>query len=696
MHVPEEDPKSQAPASLQAAGPSLRDEYRTDIDGLRAIAVLSVVLFHAGVAAMPGGFVGVDIFFVISGYLIGAHIYRDVSRGRFSLASFYRLRAKRILPALFCLLLFCYLVSVILLTPVELKLFDEYAVTSVFSVSNIFAWWKADYFAVGTEQNPLLMTWSLGVEEHFYLFFPLLLLLFARMGRPQGERLRRRLFRAMLAVAVLSFSLSLAGTRTYPTAAFYLLPTRAWELAVGVLMAIHEATANGRGAVHNLYGGTRWCDLRSMIGVAAIAFAVVSYGTTTYFPGAAALAPVLGAALILSSPGSWLNRRLLSSRPFRWVGLVSYSWYLWHWPLLSFARICADHPISTGKALGVVLLALVFAWLSYRFVEQPFRHSTTPTATLLRRYAVAGVLVALPGVVMIGMQGLPQRFPALAAQDVMLDSLSHPCVLDVIPASSQECLPVADGRPAVALVGDSHAEALSSQLNELAGASGMRLLRLIHTSCPPLLGVAASTIDATAYRSCLQFNQAAQRLILDDPTVHLVVLAGLWAGPMEFFPKGNGYLSAGQQAPISQQQSDANFEEGLDAMIAPLRRAGKRVILLQDYESLRFDPVRRVSAYMIPARGWIARLFTGESRVPGLATSDEMYVQENASAASILSQVAVREDADIFDTRSQLCSGTACTFYRQNTLLYHDTNHLTPSGAQLALRGFPMLAPAHR
>ena len=693
MLVPEEESNSQA-TEFQASVHDQRDAYRKDIDGLRAIAVLSVVLFHAGVAAIPGGFIGVDIFFVISGYLIGAHIYRDVSADRFSLASFYRLRAKRILPALFCLLIFCYLVSVVLLTATELKLFDEYAVSSVFSISNILAWWKADYFAVGTEQNPLLMTWSLGVEEHFYIFFPLLVLLFARLGRPRGERLRGRLFKAMLAIAVLSFTLSLVGTRTYPTAAFYLLPTRAWELAVGVLMAIHEANPNRRGDAHSLYGGARWAELRSVAGTVAIAFAVVTYGTTTHFPGAAALAPVLGSALILSAPGAWLNLRLLSSKPSRWVGLVSYSWYLWHWPLLSFVRICADHPISTGKALGLVLLSLGIAWLSYRFVEQPFRHSTTPTARLLYRYAAAGVLVALPGVVMVKMQGLPQRFPVLAAQDAMLDSLTHPCVLDVVPATSQECMPAPDGRPAVALVGDSHADAISFQMRDLAEASGLRLLRLIHTSCPPLIGVAASTIDDAAYRSCIQFNQAAQKRILDDPTVHLVVLAGLWAGPVEFFPKGNGYLSVGQQAPTSPTQSDANLEQGLDAMVAPLRSAGKRVILMQDYEALRFDPVRRVRAYLIPARSWIARQFGGESRVPGVATGDEMYIQDNTSAASILSMVASRRDAETFDMRTQLCSGPTCIFYRPNNLLYHDSNHLTPSGAQLALRGFPMLAPA--
>ncbi|HEX9198369.1 MAG TPA: acyltransferase family protein [Acidobacteriaceae bacterium] len=659
------------------------DAYRTDIDGLRAIAVTSVVLYHAHLAALSGGFVGVDIFFVISGYLIGAHIYKDVSARRFSLGRFYKKRAKRILPALFFLLLFCYLIALLVLTPLELTSFANYCLSTIFSFSNVVAWQDNSYFAAGADQKPLLMTWSLGIEEQFYIFIPLLMLVLARVGSNARSRL---IFWGFSVLALLSFGVSVWGATHALHSTFYLLPSRAWELLAGVLMAIHEAAPAQQS---DLYGGRRWSDIRSIAGAAGILFAVLHYGTTTKFPGIAALPPVLGAGLILSAPGAWLNRIVLASRPFRWIGLVSYSWYLWHWPLLSFARISADEDLATSKALLLCAIALGMAWISYLFVEQPFRYSKMPFAPLLRRYAAASVLIAAPAAAMMHTHGFPGRFPLATAQERTLYR-THPCMGKASLVQTEECLPAADGREALALMGDSHADGIAPRMRELADAGNVRLYILARSSCPPLLGVVASTLDINDSAECLAYNHAALKRVADDPAVHTVVLEALWAGPLEYFPRGNGFLRKGQTAPVSREQSNANFRQGLDAMVSALRSAGKRVIILQDEYGLRFDAGRRLISYLIPARGWIRHHMQGEMAVPGLATTDDMYVMENQETADIIAQIAAKQGATTFDLRTNLCSGSSCSFFSAGVPLYLDTNHLSPTGVTLALHGIPL------
>ena len=659
--------------------------YRTDIDGLRAIAVMSVVLYHAGVVFLSGGYVGVDIFFVISGYLIGAHIYRDVSRHRFDLGKFYRKRAKRILPALFFVLVFCYAIALLVLTPLEITEFAKYALSTIFSFSNLVAWRDNSYFGLGSDQKPLLMTWSLGVEEQFYIVIPLVMLGFALLSR---SRPRRPVMIGMSAVALLSFVLSVWGALTYRHSTFYLLPSRAWELGIGVLMAVYEA---GRGKESSLYLGERWSEVRSLLGMAAIVFAIIYYGPSTPFPGAAALPPVLGAGLLLSAPGAWVNRVVLSSKPFRWVGLVSYSWYLWHWPLLSFARVSADTAIPVSKALWLCAIALGMAWVSYRFVEQPFRHSRMAVAPLLWRYATACILIALPAAAIAVTHGFPGRYPAAAAQQSALFSRKHTCMGRTSPVTSQECMPAFDGRPAIALVGDSHAEGISPVMRSLADSANMRLYTLGHPSCPPLLGVVASALRGSDAAECLAYNRAALARLAADHSAKTIVLEALWAGPREMFPAGSGFIAEGQAAPISGEESDANLKRGLEAMVSALRAAGKRVILLQDEYAFRFDAQRRIMAYLIPARGWIRRQVQGEPTTSGVATSKDIYLSENEEAARIVAQVAAEQGATTFDLRTHLCSDSTCVFYANGVPLYLDSNHLSPQGAALALQGISLV-----
>ena len=692
-----------APPEVQ----SLKSSYRNDIDGLRAIAVVSVVLFHAGLSTFSGGFVGVDIFFVISGYLIGAHIYRDVSADHFSLANFYRLRAKRILPALFAVLLFCYGVSLVVLSPIEMRRFGGFAVSSLFSFSNILAWHQWNYFSPWALQNPLLMTWSLGVEEQFYIFFPLLMLLLARFARKKGrsgEQTRKFFFWTVLAAAAVSCLLSVVATSSYSCAecrslsiggqseAFYWLPYRAWELAAGVLMALYEAGPSGRAEGGLLYGGWHLSNVRALAGAAAILFSIIFHGPSTAFRGSGAILPVAGAVLILSAPNAWINRTILSSKPFRWIGLVSYSWYLWHWPLMSFPSIIADKPLGSPTLLMFGVVALGCAGLSYRFIEQPFRKSSLAAAPLLWRYAATCLVLALPALFMILSKGLPSRFPELAVDEKPF--VFDECFGEQAPRTNQPCLPKPDGRPTVALVGDSHALVIAPTMRAMANAAGMRLLTMTHAACPPLIGVIPNAPGTDYNLTCGVFYDKALKLAANDPSVRTVVLAAHWAEPAISFPAGYGFVPVDQRHLESVAASDANLEQGLESMVSELKLAGKRVVLMRDVDTLKFDPQRRIRAYRMPVRSWLAQQLQGPETPPGAVPEDEMYAKENAAADVIIVRVAREEGIETFDMRRGLCAGAKCMVYADGHLLYNDVNHVSQRGAELALRGFPIVAPA--
>lgn len=669
-----------APPLDDSSIPQQAKNYRRDIDGLRAIAVTSVVAYHAGVLLFRGGYVGVDIFFVISGYLIGAHVYKDIRHERFSISGFYQRRAKRILPALFAVLLFSYLLALFVLDAPEMKSFGEYAVATVTSSSNILAWLKSAYFAAGADQNPLLMTWSLGVEEQFYLIFPLLMLFFGSMGR-------RKLFYATIAVTVLSLGLSIFGLRKNPTATFYLLPTRAWELSVGILLAVYETDRPAK----KLYAGGRFANLFGLVGLALLILPIVAYSDNTPFPGLAAAVPVLGSALILMSPSGWINRFLLSSRPFVFLGLVSYSWYLWHWPLLSFARIACDHPIPKLDACALAAISLFLAWCSYRFVEQPFRKSKIPVAPLLRRYAVLCVLMLIPGLALVALKGWPQRFPQLTAIE-QRSGLHTPdaCLAEygaVSPNLSDHCVPTQDQREGVALIGDSHAGALGEAFRKMVNGENLKFYEMTKSSCPPLLGVTHLMPHHPGHdRECVIFNAKVLEFLRRDTSVKTVVLAGYWSVPLVEEAAGERYSLAGQTTPVTPAQSIANLGPGLAAMIAALRSSGKHVVVIKDDPLLAFDPVRRLRWYLIPARHWLARALAPGVGAAGSVPRGELISREDNIASAIVEQ-AVGDSVEIFDLKQNLCNDQFCTFYAGDLLLYEDPQHLSLAGSRQALHG---------
>ncbi|QQZ30594.1 acyltransferase [Thiothrix subterranea] len=371
--------------------------YRKEIDGLRALAVLPVMLFHAGFSTFGGGFVGVDVFFVISGYLITSIILAELETGTFSLAGFYERRARRILPALFFVLLACLPLAWWWLLPHELVAFGESLIAVAVFASNILFWLQTDYFAATAEQIPLLHTWSLAVEEQYYLVFPLLMLLAWGLGK-------RWLLGLLAVIALLSLGWSEWLWRNSVEANFYLIPSRAWELLVGALAAFYWQK-------HPFPQGIL-AQIGSLLGIALLAYAVLFFNEGMPFPSLYALVPTLGAVLLIvfATPATWVGQ-LLAFPPLVRVGLISYSAYLWHQPVFVFARLQALEEPSQSVMAALIALSLGLAWFSWRFVEKPFRNRQRFTRTQVFAWALVGsVLFIAVGAVLVLTDGFAGRF----------------------------------------------------------------------------------------------------------------------------------------------------------------------------------------------------------------------------------------------------------------------------------------------
>jgi peptidoglycan/LPS O-acetylase OafA/YrhL len=657
-------------------------KYRPDLDGLRAIAVGSVVLFHAGLCVVQGGFVGVDVFFVISGYLITANLHGDLQRGRFSILDFYERRARRILPALFAMLLGAA-VGAALFLPDDLKLFGESVVAATVSLSNVFFYSHTGYFDLDAASTPLLHTWSLAVEEQFYLVFPVVLWASARVLRG-----RRGGVPAVLAALWLgSFALSLWQVAHAPRQAFYLPFDRAWELLTGSLLAAGGAPAPARRWMKEVGGG---------LGLLLILVPVFTLPSSAAFPGLNALAPCLGAALVIWSglethaAPSWAAR-LLRSRPMVALGLISYSLYLWHWPLLVFARYYSlGEPAPWLKAL-VVVASILAATASWRWVERPFRTKRLLASrpALFGAAAVSGALAGLFGVTVVLAHGLPQRLSPQARQ-YAAGADDHNAYRDhcfSLTAPQMEAggycrIGASDGRkPTLMIWGDSHADALMSAFDAQARTHGIAGIDATHGSCPPILGV---EVHEHEDNGCPPVNAAAMDLIerYDIPTV---VIAGRWSGYAEgrlYFTPIPPVVLRRAGAPLPDPKTwrgnHALFAEGLEATFAKLRSEGRRVFVVM--------PVPEVAR---PVSETLARAAILH-RAVDFAPTRAAYDVRQRFARATLDRLARKYGVTEIDPAARLCDGPRCRLTLDGHPLYYDADHLSVHGASFVA---PLVAP---
>jgi peptidoglycan/LPS O-acetylase OafA/YrhL len=523
-------------------------KHRADIDGLRAVAVLPVVAYHAGLSQTPGGFVGVDVFFVISGYLITGIVAEELARSSstggpsLSLAGFYERRIRRIFPALFGMLALTAVAVSILLTPAEVIDYAWTMLAAVFSGSNVLFWLDTNYFEQAAHQKPLLHTWSLSVEEQFYLFMPIGLLLLWRWQPSKavanevgGEgRVPLRVKLVILAVAIVSFLWSWWGSQHQPTASFYLLHTRAWELALGALLAV--------GAIPALRA--RWArELTAAIGLIAIGASVLLLTAEAPFPGVAALAPCLGTAALLhaGSAGPTLVGRLLSLKPMQFFGLISYSLYLWHWPVIVLQRasfFLGENLDSKIEKALMIALSVLFAWLSYKLIEQPFRGRSwlSPGGRWLDRRqmyaagAIGAATLSAVSALLILSGGFPARMSAQAnqtaaflTQSPLLTMKDPTCMAGIglrDRVDAEKCLTPLNGKKNVLLLGDSHAAHLWSGLAAVIPEAN--LMQATAGGCRPTWPSNSKDVI------CNQLLSDIYERRLESMPPELVILAARW------------------------------------------------------------------------------------------------------------------------------------------------------------------------
>lgn len=564
-------------------------KYRREVDGLRAVAVLPVIFFHADFALFSGGFVGVDVFFVISGYLITTIIYGEIREGTFSIVRFYERRARRILPALFFVTLSSIPFAWLWLMPDGFEDFAQsLAANSVFS-SNILFWTESGYFDAESHMKPLLHTWSLAVEEQFYVFFPLFLMLLYRIGRSV-------LFPAVLAVFVISLAMSEWASTAYPTANFYLLPTRAWELGVGAILAL---TASA------------WIDKEgwlaeagSGLGLAMILYSVFVFDDAVPFPGLWALIPVLGSGLViaLARPQTFVGR-LLGSAPFVGIGLISYSAYLWHWPIFVFARVRMLNGVSPETYLALTVLSLFLAYISWRYVERVFRNKTSFTRQqIFSGGAIGSVAIMVFGMVGHFESGLPGRISPAAAEMAAWGEDRNPrlyhchAAYNNFIAPEDSCIYGDDPSPSVAVYGDSHAMSLAHKFAEALEKEGHGLREFSYAGCAPVAGL--YYFGDTS--ECDRFARAVEEFVFVQEHPDIVVFMARWILPIEgerfdnteggkVRKKASPALPLGEGPEFGEDPSRVDTVGRLyRASIQRFLDAGKRVILI----------------YSVPEVGW--------------------------------------------------------------------------------------------
>lgn len=640
--------------------------YRPDIDGLRTMAVLPVVLNHAGIPGFPGGFVGVDVFFVISGFLITRILAREIVEERFSIVAFYERRARRILPALFAVIAACLIAGWFLLFPFQYEALARSAQATLLFSSNIWFWLGAqDYFGDGVKLDPLLHTWSLSVEEQFYVFFPLLLFAMA-------SRSRRTWILVIAGLSLLSAGLSFAATEHAPIAGFFLTPMRIWELGLGALLAIGAVPAVRSRAVAEIAGAA---------GLLLIAASIALITEDTPFPGLTALFPCLGAAAVIwaGMSGQSLAGRLLSLPPMVWIGLISYSVYLWHWPVLVAARLAHNTPdLPMPVALACVAASLLLGWASWQFIERPFR--TSPGKGLSRRgiFAAsgAGAAVLLGAAVSVTqLDGLQSRFSDDMA--VILEAKERsPLEVDCFARDAEQppCrLGATAGEEEIDVIvwGDSHAGAMLPGIDSWLSANGMAGAAFTKSACPPLPGVLR--VDKEPGHRCDAHNDKVLAFIKDQKGPQTVIIAARWAlaaeGSRAPGEDGKPAILGASDGTVQGAGNAAVLKNSLLRLLDDLQSSGKKAVIVEGVPEIGFR---------VPEA--IVRQSIFGDQLPQTVTLAG-YEERNRRANAILAEAARGRGAELVSLSGIMCPSD-CLIEKDGAPLYRDDDHLSVAGAQ--------------
>ena len=632
--------------------------YRREIDGLRALAVLPVILFHAGFETFSGGFVGVDVFFVISGYLITTIILTELGQGNFSIVNFYERRARRILPALFLVMLVCIPFAWFWLLPHHFLEFGRSLLAVVFFSSNILFWQESGYFANGASEKPLLHTWSLAVEEQYYILFPLFLVLFWKLGK-------RSILITLGLVFVSSLALAQWAAYAKPKAAFYLLPTRGWELLIGAFAAFYLSLANRKDF------GKGISEVAGCFGVALIFYAVFAYSKATPFPGFYALVPTIGTVLIiLFATQQTTVGKFFGNKVFVGVGLISYSAYLWHQPLFAFAKqlgITEDRKFLFLMLFGVTIF---LAYLSWKFVETPFRVAARVSRLVILKVSITFFVgfISISALVEIN-NGYSSRLsfhPTQKVDEANLRAVMNHYGFRSYPAHSSFTRDPNSGLmrmgngigKSVLLIGDSHSYQYWSTFDNFYKQSNLR------------------GYGKSLYVQEVPFPPDLDKLILKND-IDVVVISYFWSLAYGN-PSVNQYIRCcgdgpksvvGVQNPPTSEEAMNSFDQKFERLIEQLKNRSIRTIIVLDNpfgEELNPKSMLRVDGLNI----YPTDFFTDLSRNSALSRTEPVRGR--------LIKLAKNYGAQIVDPFDYLCDGFSCkAISNDGYMLYKDYDHIS-------------------
>lgn len=626
-------------------------QYRREIDGLRALAVLPVILFHAGFETFSGGFVGVDVFFVISGYLITTIIINELDDDKFSIINFYERRARRILPALFVVMLACLPFAWMWLLPSDMKDFSQSLVAVSLFASNILFWRESGYFAAAAELKPLLHTWSLAVEEQYYVLFPIFLLLTWRFGR-------RFVIATLAVIAIISLGLAEWGSTAKPAATFYLLPTRGWELLLGAFTAFY-LSSHAQGNVSAIVK-----EIGSLLGLFLVLYSVFYFDASTPFPSLYTLAPTIGTVLIIAlASNESLVGKILGWKIFVGIGLISYSAYLWHQPLFAFARHLSltepHHDLLTALAIATFILA----YITWKFIESPFRNKNKVSKHQIFYFSaslsLAWIAIGAIGHVKSDIYYLETDREHLVGIDYRL-RVNHGLHSDCEGNfnNSENCQ-TAD-EPEIMIWGDSYAMHLVSGI--LASKSDVKIVQKTKSVCGPFLDVSPTNkrYPIEWAKGCLDFNQKVLHYLESSPSIKYVVLGspyGQFLGSEDFrLLKKNGEVVLGEEYALSAMRKT----------LAKIIEIGKTPILFSPPPSNGHN----IGRCLVKAIQFNKPL--SDCDIKGVETTQNP-VKEFLTRLD--------EEFDVVWLEDFLCENKTCRASLDNIFIYRDGGHLSHEGS---------------
>jgi peptidoglycan/LPS O-acetylase OafA/YrhL len=653
-------------------------KYRPDIDGLRAFAVLSVVAFHAFPSLVRGGFIGVDVFFVISGYLISAIIFENLDKGTFTFSEFYSRRIRRIFPALLLVLIACFAFGWFALFPNEYKQLGKHITASAGFISNFILWNEAGYFDNTNQTKPLLHLWSLAIEEQFYIVWPLLLWF--------AWKRKFNLLTITIVIAIATFILNLKGVKQDIVATFYSPQTRFWELLSGSLLAWFTLYKKDSFAIIKskidvwlsriVYSekqendGSSLSNVLSFVGLLLLFYCFWQINKEQSFPGKRALVPVLGAFLIITAGSkAWVNRIVLSNRVVVWFGLISFPLYLWHWPILSFAHIIESEVPSRNIRIAAVVLSIVLAWLTYKLVERPLRFGN------YSKFKVTVLVVLMTILGYVGFNTYDKD--GYEFRKSIKSFVNNKNELIYTPAIDDECLEYTGlGKPlfpycrftnansdeTIAVIGDSHAHVAYPGISEYLRSKGINTVLLANSGCPPFLGVYMGTNQ-------LEKDACKDRIeqLLDTVSQHKDIkkVFVFTRGPILI--TGTEPLTGTKDVTMGNKITITELVNSAQLTFDRLSKSGKSIFYVTENPELSYS-----------AESCIGRPF--KSIIRNCSVEKNSVLERQADFLSAFNNL---KNVNIINSLSAFCPQKSCTVFDDNgTLLYADDDHLSVAGSK--------------